>query len=270
MDITVCLDHAAALAGEAGRRILAVYDRGGGPVVTKPDASPLTAADTAAHRCLSAGLRARYPALPVLSEEGAGVPYAVRRQWRRYWLVDPLDGTRQFVNRNGEFTVNVALIEDGEPILGVVFAPVTGVCYAGARGVGAFKQTVNGERQAIRVANRAAVPLRVMVSRSHGGAALRDYLVWLRTAAGELTCRPMGSALKLCLVAEGAADLYPRLGPTCEWDMAAAQAVVSAAGGKVTDLRLQPLRYNTQCSLKTPAFLAFGDCTGPWATVSWG
>ena len=268
MDVIACLDQVAALAGEAGRRILAVYDRGG-PVVTKPDASPLTAADLAAHRCLSAGLRARYPALPVLSEEGADVPYAVRRRWRRYWLVDPLDGTREFVNRNGEFTVNVALVEDGEPVLGVVFAPVTGVCYAGALGVGAFKQTADGARQPIRVAKRASSPLRVVVSRSHGCEALRDYLAWLHGAAGAVTCRTMGSALKLCRIAEGAADLYPRLGPTCEWDTAAGQAVVSAAGGKVTDLRLQPLRYNTGHSLNNPDFLAFGDRTGPWATVAW-
>jgi 3'(2'), 5'-bisphosphate nucleotidase len=178
----------------------------------------------------------------------------------RYWLIDPLDGTREFVKRNGEFTVNIALIENGIPTVGVVHIPVSGISYLGQSGQGAWKIDAEGQRSAIRVSAPAHRPVRVAGSRSHAGDSLKRFLERL----GEHQIVSMGSSLKLCLVAEGAADVYPRLGPTSEWDTAAAQAVVEAAGGMVTDTQLEPLRYNTKDSLLNPHFLVFGDASENW------
>ena len=191
----------------------------------------------------------------MLSEESATSEIEARRSWQQYWLVDPLDGTREFIKRNGEFTVNIALIDGHEPVLGVVTAPVPGTSYLGAAGLGAFKQDASGERQPIEVTRPAAEPLRVVGSRSHPSPDLAALLETL----GPHDIKPMGSSLKICLVAEGEADLYPRLGPTSEWDTAAAQAVLIAAGGSMMDLKGQPLTYNARESLLNPHFLALGD-----------
>jgi 3'(2'), 5'-bisphosphate nucleotidase len=247
------------IARSAGRAILKVYHQDFA-VEHKDDSSPLTAADLASHRTIVQRLSEIDPDTPILSEEGADIPFATRRQWARYWLIDPLDGTREFVKRNGEFTVNIALIEHGQPVLGVVHVPVSGVSYVGRVGEGAWKIEGDGEPTPIRVAARRAHPVRVAGSRSHAGDSLKRFLAGL----GEHRIVSMGSSLKLCLVAEGAADVYPRLGPTSEWDTAAAQAVVEAAGGLVTDTELRPLRYNTKDSLLNPHFLVFGDRTENW------
>jgi 3'(2'), 5'-bisphosphate nucleotidase len=247
-----------ALARSAGDAILEVYGQDF-PVELKADESPLTEADLASHRMICDGLAELEPDTPVLSEESAGVPFAVRSGWRRYFLVDPLDGTREFVKRNGEFTVNIALIEDHLPVLGVVHVPVTGVTYFGAAGLGAFKQG-DAAPEAIRVRRPAADPVVVVGSRSHANPDLQDRLALL--GAHELVS--MGSSLKFCLVAEGAADFYPRLGPTSEWDTAAAQAVVEAAGGRVVKLDGQDLRYNTKADILNPAFLVYGDTGRDW------
>ena len=252
------LDAVAA----AGTAILEVY-ASALQVEYKADDSPLTRADRAAHEILAARLAAITPGLPVLSEEHeAGHPRAVRGQWREYWLVDPLDGTKEFINRNGEFTVNVALVRDHRSVLGVVGAPALGLTYYAAEGVGAFRRQDGGQPEQIRT-RPAADPLVVVGSRSHRGDSLDEVLAKL----GPHEMRPMGSALKFCLVAEGAADFYPRLGPTSEWDTAAAQAIVEAAGGAVTTLDGAPLRYNERDTLLNPHFMAFGERDRRWAEL---
>jgi 3'(2'), 5'-bisphosphate nucleotidase len=246
------LDALRALAREAAAAILAVYE-GSFAVETKDDRSPLTAADLASHRILVDGLRALTPEIPVLSEECAQLDPSVRRGWSRYWCVDPLDGTREFVKRNGEFCICIALIEDGVPTIGLVHAPVSGRCHVAARGLGAFVTEADGATRPIR----AAVPgasWRVAGSRSHGDARTEGVLANL----GPNEHRPMGSALKFGLIAEGAADLYLRFGPTSEWDTAAGQCLVEEAGGRVLDLQGEPLRYNRRDSVLNPDFVATG------------
>jgi len=247
------------IARAAGRSILEVYHQDFS-VDEKADNSPLTAADLASHRIIVEGLERLDPAIPVLSEEGAATPYTTRRQWRRYWLIDPLDGTREFVKRNGEFTVNIALIDEGRPVVGVVHVPVSGVSYVGQAGQGAWKVDADGGSTEIRVCEKRRGIARVAGSRSHAGDSLMRFLERL----GDHEIVSMGSSLKLCLVAEGVADIYPRLGPTSEWDTAAAQAVVESAGGLVTDTQFRPLRYNTKDSLLNPHFLVFGDRSEDW------
>ena len=248
------------IAGRAGQAILEIY-HSDYAIEHKADRSPLTSADLAAHEIIVAGLKGLRPDWPILSEESSEIPFAERGHWSRYWLVDPLDGTREFIKRNGEFTVNIALIEDGVPVLGVVLAPVIDTRYTGIRGRGAWKCVGEGPAQPISVAALGDGPVRVAGSRSHSDERLAAYLDRL----GEHELRPMGSSLKSCLVAEGAADLYPRLGPTSEWDTAAAQAVVEAAGGRVTDTAMRPLRYNQEESLLNPDFLVFGDPSRDWS-----
>jgi len=248
----------SAIARAAGRRILDIYEREF-KVEHKADRSPLTEADRAAHELISAQLNALTPDIPVLSEESAKVDYATRAAWHRFWLVDPLDGTKEFINRNGEFTVNIALIENHRAVLGVVYVPVTGVMYFAGDGLGAFKQLGESAAQAIRVRRYAGKKPMVVASRSHAGPETEAFLKSL----GAHDVVSMGSALKLCLVAEGAADVYPRLGPTMEWDTAAAQCVVEAAGGRVTDLQRQALAYN-KSSLLNPWFLASAGDDYDW------
>ncbi len=247
------------IARAAGDAILAVYHQDFA-VEHKTDESPLTAADLASHRIIVQRLGELDPDTPVLSEEGADISFDVRSQWARYWLIDPLDGTREFVKRNGEFTVNIALVDRGCPTVGIVHVPVTGVSYVGQVGKGAWKIDPENGTQPIAVQSNRRAVARVAGSRSHAGDSLKRFLERL----GEHEIVSMGSSLKLCLVAEGVADIYPRLGPTSEWDTAAAQAVVEAAGGKVTDTRLEPLRYNTKESLLNPHFLVFGDASEDW------
>lgn len=261
LDIGSLLEPVTALARQAGVRILEVYNSEDYAVEEKDDRTPLTAADLAAHNTIVDGLGRLTPDIPVLSEESASLPYTERSGWRRYWLVDPLDGTREFINRNGEFTVNIALIEDGVPVLGVVHVPVTGVSYSACRGRGAFKQVGEGMPEAIQVRKLDGGPVMVVGSRSHRGSSLTAFLDKL----GRHEMVGMGSSLKLCLVAEGIADIYPRLGPTSEWDTAAAQCVVEQAGGRVTDTGMQPLRYNTKDSMLNPFFLVFGDDSRDWS-----
>lgn len=221
------LDQVCQLARNAGDAIMQVYD-GTKPmdVVSKADNSPVTAADIAAHTVIMDGLRTLTPDIPVLSEEDPP-GWEVRQHWQRYWLVDPLDGTKEFIKRNGEFTVNIALIDHGKPILGVVYAPVMNVMYSAAEGK-AWKEEC-GVRKQIQV--RDARPPLVVISRSHADAELKEYLQQL----GEHQTTSIGSSLKFCLVAEGQAQLYPRFGPTNIWDTAAGHAVAAAAGAHVHD-----------------------------------
>lgn len=248
------------LAHEAALRILAVYDTDF-DIEHKDDRSPLTEADMAAHQTIVDGLKTITPGIPILSEESGEIDYATRRHWRQYWLVDPLDGTREFVKRNGEFTVNIALVSDHEVILGVVHVPVTGVCYYAARGHGAFKSAPEQTPQSIHTRRVQPNNLAIAGSRSHSSQRFQKFLQQL----GEVEIVTIGSSLKHCLVAEGHVDLYPRFGPTSEWDTGAAQCVVEEAGGIVTDMQLQPLRYNTKDSLLNPSFVVIGDPEFDWA-----
>lgn len=250
----VCL-----LARRAGSAILEIY-AGSFAVEHKADNSPLTAADMAAHHVIVEGLRGLTPDIPVLSEESAGIPWATRAAWTRYWLVDPLDGTREFVKRNGEFTVNIALIEDHVPVFGVVLAPVSSELYFALSGDGAFLQRSPGAMPQPVATRAAARPPVVAGSRSHAQERTGAMLARL----GEHRLISMGSSLKFCLIATGSADLYLRLGPTSEWDTAAAQCVLEQAGGAVLDLSGNPLRYNTRDSLLNPEFIAVGDPSVEW------
>lgn len=250
------------LAREAGQAILEVYDSEFA-VEHKEDRSPLTAADIASHRVIVAGLERLTPQLPVLSEESAEIDYLERARWARYWLVDPLDGTREFVKRNGEFTVNIALIDQQRPVLGVVQAPVTGELWFAWAGGGAFGESAaGGETRRLRTRPRAN-PLIVPGSRSHGSEREAQLL----SRVGSYEKLPLGSSLKFCRIAEGAADLYLRLGPTSEWDTAAAQCVLEQAGGGVVDLAGLPLRCNARESLLNGDFIAFGDPATGWAKL---
>lgn len=249
-DLQRLLPQVVALAETAGAAIMRIYAEADLGVSRKADESPLTRADLAAHQIIVRGLQELTPDIPVLSEESAARPYDERQTWAHFWLVDPLDGTKEFIKRNGEFTVNIALIEQGRPILGAVYAPALAVCYFGARGAGASVRR-EGVTQAISACRfTQGQPVRVVASRSHADP---------RTAAligqlGEHQCVSMGSSLKLCLVAEGRADVYPRLAPTMEWDTAAAHAVVLEAGGAVFDLGGDELRYG-KADLHNPEFV---------------
>jgi 3'(2'), 5'-bisphosphate nucleotidase len=246
------------IAQEAAEVILQIYATADFRVDFKADDSPLTQADLAAHRLIVSRLQALTPDVPILSEESQGITYQARQHWSRFWLVDPLDGTREFVQRNGEFTVNIALVQQHRPVLGVVHVPVQHLTYWAAEHLGAFK--TEQEHTVTLQANRTlASPMKVVASRSHAGAETQAFLDNLRhDYALEVVSK--GSALKLCMVAEGAADLYPRLGPTMEWDTAAAQCVVEQAGGRATTLENAPLQYN-KANLLNPFFMVAGPAT---------
>lgn len=254
-----CLKQVVALAMRAGEVILEVYDQDF-EVWEKENQSPLTAADLAAHNVICEGLRNLYPEVPILSEESTD-GFAGPNDAGRYWLVDPLDGTKEFIKRNGEFTVNIALIEAGRSVLGVVYAPVLGVTYSAARHLGAWKAQGDAPSQPIHVSERQeGAAWRVVGSRSHAGSSLDGFLRLL----GPYELVPMGSSLKLCLVAEGAADLYPRLGPTSLWDTAAAQCIVEQAGGGVVQQTGEPLSYANPATILNPWFIAHGRCVMDW------
>ena len=260
MDLKALLPRVVEIARAAAGAILQIYERDF-EVEQKEDRSPLTEADLAAHRLIVSSLGELTPETPVLSEESAAIPFAERSGWQRYWLVDPLDGTKEFIKRNGEFTVNIALIEDHQPVLGVIVVPVSGQCYLAARGQGAFRQPAGGAAAAIHVRPLDLNHVIVAGSRSHAGPQLAGFLA--RLNSHELIS--MGSSLKICLVAEGRADVYPRLGLTSEWDTAAAHCIVEEAGGRLTDTAMQPLRYNTKDSLLNPFFFVSGDPEHDWS-----
>jgi 3'(2'), 5'-bisphosphate nucleotidase len=258
------------IARQAGEKILQVYQQDF-TVIDKADHTPLTQADLQAHEHIVACLRALTPELPVISEESSPDEIAQRMSWTRYWLVDPLDGTKEFIKKNGEFTVNIALIDNGVAVFGVVYAPVPNTTWWGAQQQGVLKQPgafkIQGDQpaQAIHVSAPPASgqPWRVVGSRSHGSPAQEAFMQQLPNA--QLV--PVGSSIKLCLVAEGRADLYPKLGPTGEWDTAAGQAVVEAAGGQVVAWpSLQTLRYNQRPdTLINPDFMVCAQPDEYWA-----
>ncbi|WP_339022813.1 3'(2'),5'-bisphosphate nucleotidase CysQ [Aeromonas salmonicida] len=243
------------IARAAGDIIMAIYSQ---PftVEYKGDESPLTAADKGAHEVIVQALAGLTPDIPVLSEESGPEVMGLRHGWSRYWLVDPLDGTKEFVSRNGEFTVNIALIEDGKPLWGLVYAPVLERLWYGGKGMGAWR-VADGKREAIQtLPHQEGAPWRVVGSRNHLSRETLDYLARFGDIErGEIELVSMGSSLKFCIIAEGGAELYPRLAPTCEWDTAAAQAVLEGAGGSVTRLDGSPLAYN-KSDILNPWFVA--------------
>ncbi len=253
------INEVQAIAAVAAESILAVYSRNF-CVEHKADDSPVTEADLAANAVIVKGLTALTPEWPVLSEEGDYIPFEERQQWQRYWLVDPLDGTREFIKGNGEFTVNIALIDSGQPVLGVIHVPVTGDCYFAVQGGGAYKQSKGRGAQQIRARRWDGGPITIAGSRSYHSDCFKQLL----TNFSERHVLTLGSSLKSCYISEGRADLYARLGPTGEWDTAAAQCILEEAGGSLTDLELNPLSYNRKDSLINPPFLAFGDGRHDW------
>ncbi len=249
------------IAEKAGETILDIYFSGDEiNVEQKQDCTPLTQADIAAHDVIVRELKKLTPDIPILSEEEADIPFAERQTWNRYWLVDPLDGTREFIKRNGEFTVNIALIENNYPVLGVIYVPVSRVCYYATRDGGAFKRNLGKPARRIHVKPVDDDCILIAGSRSHRDRSLDEFL----SKIGPHQIISMGSSLKSCLVAEGKVDIYPRLGPTSEWDTAAAQCIVEEAGGRLTSLDLQRLKYNAKDSLLNPHFIVFGDDSIEW------
>ncbi|ANJ67629.1 3'(2'),5'-bisphosphate nucleotidase [Halothiobacillus diazotrophicus] len=245
-------DAVRGVAHRAGEAIMHVY-AGEFSFSRKMDDSPVTEADLAAHRVIVAGLQALTPDIPVLTEEGGLPDWSIRQRWTRYWLVDPLDGTREFIKRNGEFSVNIALIDGHQSVMGVVYAPATGLDYAGVLGVGSWR-FVDGNPQSIHVRDSLGEIVTLALSRSHLGGREQALI----DALGDPVVVRCGSALKTCLVAEAGADLYPRFGPTSEWDTAASQCVLEAAGGRLVDLQGARLQYNRGASVLNPSFIAYG------------
>jgi len=243
------------LVRAAGAAILP-YWRSGVVVTEKADASPVTAADLAAHHILLDGLQALAPDVPVLSEEAADIPLAERAAWTRWWLVDPLDGTKEFIAGSEEFTVNVALIEQGRVVFGVVGIPANGRCYYGGAGLGAWCSEVPGEEQSINVRLVPAQGFTLVASKRHSSPEQETLLAGLAARFGEPALANIGSSLKFCLLAEGNADCYPRLAPTSQWDTAAAQGVLEGAGGEVLNLAGEVLTYEARESFLNPSFLA--------------
>ncbi len=261
-------DELLNIITRSGEAILEVYGSDFA-VQNKEDQSPLTQADLAAHAIIVEGLLAATPDIPIISEESEPPPYDVRAGWQRYWLVDPLDGTKEFVNRNGEFTVNIALIEQGRAVYGIVGVPVQGKVYVGDVAASRAWCWKDGKHSDINVRRMRddQQELVVVASRSHGGERLEGYLDQLQGRFNQLSRRPTGSSLKLCVLADGGADLYPRLGPTSEWDIAAAHAVLKAAGGEVYTFDGSPLAYNSKDSLLNPEFVAVADGEFDWFDV---
>lgn len=244
------------LAEKASAAILKIYAESDVGITFKADRSPLTLADMASHQILEKGLKALTPDIPILSEESAEIPFSTRKNWQRLWVVDPLDGTKEFIQRSDEFSINIALVDNHQPVLGIIYLPVFKTVYVGIKGKGAYKGS-----EAISVAS-VADTIRVLASRSHPSGRLKDFVDKLPRYQIERH----GSALKTCLIAEGKADVYPRFGPTSEWDTAAGQCILEAAGGLLFDAETkQPLQYNMRESLVNPNFVAVGDTHYPWA-----
>lgn len=264
-ELNALIDPLLALCRAAGNAICEYYQAPGAQAFdTKGDDTPLTQADLAAHRILVEGLSALSPVLPVLSEESGEAEMAARREWSRYWLVDPLDGTKEFLARTGEFTINIALVHNHRPVLGLIYLPLDRRAYVGLPGHAALRYDAADETgwKSTPITSRpldGGAPMVVLASRRHRGQRLGELLSFLEARHGPLERRNSGSALKFCQLAEGEGDVYPRFSRCCEWDTAAGQAVVEAAGGCVLGLDGEPLRYNCSDSLYSPNFVAIAD-----------
>lgn len=264
-NLQVLLPAVIALVERAGAAILPFW-RHELAVQHKVDDSPVTAADLAANQVLVEGLTALAPDIPVLSEESCAIPFAERAGWQRWWLVDPLDGTKEFIAGSSEFTVNVALVEAGRVLFGVVGVPADGRCYYGGAGLGAWRQVGEEPARSIQVRQEPIERFTVVASRRHSSPEQERLLAGLGERFGTLALASVGSSLKFCLLAEGAADCYPRLAPTSQWDTAAAQGVLEGAGGEVLEVCGEPLRYPAREDFLNPHFLAL-SAEAPWREV---
>ncbi|CAG21740.1 3'(2'),5'-bisphosphate nucleotidase CysQ [Photobacterium profundum] len=266
MELSHLIPSVVDIARESGQVILDIYQRGQFEKYIKQDNTPVTSADLAAHKLVVERLTELTPNIPVLSEEDATVPLKERSKWDRYWLVDPLDGTQEFIAGSGDFATIIALVEGNKPIMGVVYAPVSGVVYYAYSGKGAWKITPEGETVRIST-HKHELPtqsIAVAISRRQDISAITNRL----DPALNYELVPLGSAaLKACLVAEGAVDCYLRLGPTGEWDTAATQCIVEEAGGRILNTHLNPLSYNERDTLENPNFITLGDESLPWADI---
>lgn len=255
------LSKVVSLAKQAGKQILSIY-HSDFTVEYKADKSPVTAADMAAHHTICQGLKQLTPEIPILSEELTITDFAERQHWQRYWLIDPLDGTKEFLEKNGEFTINIALIENHVPTLGVIYAPAFDFCYFAGADQGAFKQIAEQEAELLQTSSwKKDSSIIIAMSRRHGTDSLQHFF----TQFPALSLIRCGSSLKFCWLAEGFADVYPRFSPTSEWDTAAGQCILKEAGGTLIDSQGQILRYNTKPSVRNTAFLAVGDKSHTWA-----
>jgi len=259
-DLTKLVPEIKKISCQAGDRILDIYETDFS-VENKQDNSPLTAADLAAHKIICEKLSTLTPSIPILSEESSHISFSERKNWNQYWLVDPLDGTREFIKRNGEFSVNIALIEGHRSILSVIHIPVTGISYTAAINSGAYKHERDGNTTQISVRKTNVNNITVAGSRSHGNEQQQAFIASLNNPE----VLAIGSSLKFCLVADGIADIYPRFGPTSEWDTAAAQCIVEESGGIVVDTNFNTLEYNTKESLLNPSFLVIADRSFDWS-----
>jgi 3'(2'), 5'-bisphosphate nucleotidase len=272
LELNSLVDPLLTLCREAGNRICQHYHSAESPeVISKSDDTPLTRADLESHAILSEGLRRIAPDLPILSEESSPDELSGRRNWPAFWLVDPLDGTKEFLGRTGEFTINIALVRGARPVLGVIYRPISEAAFVGVPGEGAWRiqGTCVEARQPLAcrplVAGR---PLLVLASRRHRGRRLGECLDWLEAGWGALERRNSGSALKFCDMAAGEGDFYPRFSLCSEWDVAAGDALVSAAGGAVLGLDGRPLQYNQRDTLLSENFLAVADPAHPlWSKL---
>ncbi len=252
------------IARKAGEKILQIYCTDF-TVTSKNDDTPVTCADLAAHELIQAGLETLTPKLPVLSEESEQIPFAQRANWPTYWLVDPLDGTKEFIAHSGEFSVNIALVHGHQAVMGVIYSPVKKCVYYAIRGGGAFYQQDNKAALAIQVRNSTRQKIVLAGTQAKFSTEMQSFVNNLSRTANGYKMIKMGSSLKSCLIAQGVADIYARLGPTSEWDTAAAQCIVEEAGGLITDTLMQPLQYNTKASLLNPHFFVFGDKSVDWS-----
>lgn len=252
---------------QASAEILKVYQRDDFSIAAKEDQSPVTAADLAAHHVIQTGLSDLTPEIPQLSEEDADLTYQQRKDWQQFWCIDPLDGTKEFINRNDEFTINIALIENNRPVFGIIYVPVGGVAYWGGNEIGAWKQE-DGRAPAQIRSRPLGKDLIVASSRRHGQEANENLIHPISDQFSQIIYKNMGSSLKMCLIAEGVVDFYPRLYPTSEWDTAAAQAILEASGGRLVNAdTLEDLSYNLRESLENPFFFAYGDPQFPLEVI---
>ena len=248
----VWLPELREIATVAGNKICEIYKKEF-EVKYKSDQSPVTAADLLSHEYITERLEKLTPDLPILSEESGEITFLERQSWESYWLIDPLDGTREFINKRDDFTINIALIHQHRPILGVVHIPVINECYTASVGNGAYKYLANGSKKKLQVRERLTNEVVAAVSFSHAGGKTQNFL----DEIGKHQLLRRGSMVKCCLIAEGKADIYPRLGSTCEWDTAAGQCILEESGGRLTDWQGEPLRYNTKDSIINPHFVAY-------------
>ncbi|HCH02258.1 MAG TPA: 3'(2'),5'-bisphosphate nucleotidase [Vibrio sp.] len=265
-DLSHLIPQVISIAREAGQRILEIYQNKDYQEFTKADDTPVTTADLAAHKIIMQQLADLTPTIPILSEEDADISLKKRSQWDRYWLVDPLDGTQEFIARSGDFATVIALIENNQPVMGVVYAPVSGVTYFAYQGKGAWKIPEMDDSLRIHTLKHEQPdqPIAIAISRRQNINRITEKL----SPARNYELVPLGSAaLKACLVAEGAVDCYIRLGPTGEWDTAATQCIVEEAGGRILSTRLEPLSYNERDTLENPNFIVLGDESIGWDSI---